>query len=185
MLLDGRDGVVHLLRRLAHGEASYGVAWQVQVSYALHVVYAYVVEHRALVDAEEHLSGVHGVGLGIVLRQRLFAALQPADRAVAALADVLIRRGDLDALVKGHGDVGAEVGLYPHALLRAHEDVAAVDVAVEAHAVLPYLAQLRKGEDLEPAAVREDGPVPGHELVQPAERLYELVPRADVEVVGV
>ena len=185
MLLDGLNRVVHLLMRLSDGEAAYGVARAAQLGYALHVLDAQVAENRALVYAEEHLARVHGVRLGVILRECPYAALEPARRALAGLLHVLVGRGYLHALVECHGDVAAEVGLYAHALLRAHEDVPPVDVGVEAHAVLPYLPQLREGENLEAAAVREYGAVPGHEFVQPAEGFDEPVAGADVQVVGV
>ena len=171
--------------RLADGEAADGVARTVQLGYALHVLDAKVGENRALVYAEEHLAGIYGVRLGVILRKRPDAALQPAGRALAAGLDIVVGRGNLDALVEGHGYVAAEVGLYAHALLRAHEDVPPVYVGVEAHAVLAYLPQLGEGENLEASAVREYRAVPGHEFVQPAEGFDELVAGPDVQMIGV
>ena len=185
ILLDGLNRVVHLLMRLADGEAADGVARTVQLGYALHVLDAKVGENRALVYAEEHLAGIYGVRLGVILRKRPDAALQPAGRALAAGLDIVVGRGNLDALVEGHGYVAAEVGLYAHALLRAHEDVPPVDMGVEAHAVLAYLPQLGEGENLEASAVREYRAVPGHEFVQPAEGFDELVAGPDVQMIGV
>ena len=82
MLLDGLDGVVHLLLRLPDREAADGVAREVELGYALHVLYAQVVENRALVYAEEHLAGVYGVRLGVILRKR--ALQRSSQRAVRA-----------------------------------------------------------------------------------------------------
>ena len=185
MLLHHFDGVVHLLRGLPHRQAADGIAREVELGDALHVLNADIVENGALVDAEEHLPGVYGVRLRIIARKRGLAALQPAHRARAGLFDVLVGRRYLDALVKGHGDVAAEVGLYPHALLGPHEYVPPVNMRIEAHAVLADLAQFGEGKYLEAAAVREDGPVPGHEAVQPAEGLDEPVAGAHMQVIGV
>ena len=58
-------------------------------------------------------------------------------------------------------------------------------MGVEADALFLYLPQLGQGEYLEAAAVGEDGAIPVHELVQAAQLLYQGVPRADMEVIGV
>ena len=42
-----------------------------------------------------------------------------------------------------------------------------------------------KGEDLEAARIGEHGPVPGGEAMQSAKRPHRLLPRAEVEVVGI
>ena len=185
VLLHRLDGVVHLPVGLPYRKAPDGVAWQIQLRDALHVLDPDVMEHSTLVDAEEHLTGVYRILRGVILCQRLLAALQPAHRPGAGLDHIVPGRGDLDALIKGHGDVRAQVCLDAHALLRPHEDVSAVHMGVEADAVLLDLAQGGQGKDLKAAAVGEDGAVPGHELVQTAQLLDELVARTDMQVVGV
>ena len=77
------------------------------------------------------------------------------------------------------------MGLYLHALLRTDEQAPAVDVAREVHAFFLDLAQLRQGEHLESAAVRQYRLVPVHELVQSAHLVYHIVPRAEVQMVGI
>ena len=113
------------------------------------------------------------------------AALQPPGRPLAAGLGVLVGGGILHALVKGHGDVTAQVGLDAHGLLGAHEDLAAVDVGGEGDALLLDLAQRGQGEHLEPAGVREDGAVPVHELVEPPHLPDDVVAGPQVQVVGV
>jgi hypothetical protein len=52
----------------------------------------------------------------------------------------------------------------------------------------PLLRDLPEGgqaEHLEAAAVRQDGPIPSHKPVQPAERPDDLVARAEIQVIGV
>ena len=63
--------------------------------------------------------------------------------------------------------------------------MAAVHMGVELDALLRDLAQLCQGEDLKAAAVGQDGPVPGHESVQPAEGFDQLVAGAHMEMVGI
>src|ERR1035437_1231166 len=58
-------------------------------------------------------------------------------------------------------------------------------MALECDPLVVDLAQLTQGDDLKAARVREDRPIPGHELVQPAERGYPFVARPQVEVVRV
>ena len=63
--------------------------------------------------------------------------------------------------------------------------LAAVDVGAEQDAVLVDVALLSQREDLEAATVRQDRPVPVHELVKPPRLLHQLVAGSEVQVVGV
>ena len=58
-------------------------------------------------------------------------------------------------------------------------------MALEGDPVVVDLAQLTQRDDLKAARVRQDRPIPGHELVQPAERGDPFVAGPQVEVVGV
>ena len=93
--------------------------------------------------------------------------------------------GVFKAFVKGHSDVGAETGLNSHAVLRAHEDAAAVDVGGKGYALLLYISQPGQREHLKAAAVGKYRPVPVHKGVQAAKRLYGFGARAEGEVIGV
>ena len=53
------------------------------------------------------------------------------------------------------------------------------------HSLSGDLPEFRQAEDLEPPAVRQDRPVPAHELLDPAELAYQLVPRPQEQVIGV
>ena len=55
----------------------------------------------------------------------------------------------------------------------------------EVDALLLDLAQGGQGEDLEAAGVGEHGAVPGHEFVQTAALLHQLVAGTQVQVIGV
>ena len=53
------------------------------------------------------------------------------------------------------------------------------------HAVLVDILLLGQGEDLETAAVRQDGPIPVHKFMKPPRLLHQLVAWTQVQVVGV
>ena len=89
------------------------------------------------------------------------------------------------AVVEAHHDVRAEGLLDLDGPLGAQEMPRAVDVGLEVDPLLRDPPQGAQAEDLEPAAVGEDGPVPVHEPVKPPVLADQLVPRPQVEVVGV
>ena len=115
----------------------------------------------------------------------LLAPPEPADRTLAGLLNVIIGRGVLHALIEGHSDVAAQVGLDLHGLLRPHKDPPPVDVGGERDALLGDLPQSRQGKYLEAAGIRQDGAVPVHHLVEPAQGLHHVIPRPEVEMVGI
>jgi hypothetical protein len=88
-------------------------------------------------------------------------------------------------VVELHHHVGAEVALDLHHALGGEAERRAGDVAAEVDAVLVDAPHPLEREDLEAARVGEDGPVPRHEAVEPAELADERVAGAQVEVVGV
>ena len=83
--------------------------------------------------------------------------------------DVRTRRAREDRLVEGHGDVRAERLLDPDRGLGRQPMRRPVDVAPERDAVVVDHAEVAERDDLEPAGVGEDRPVPAHEPMQPAE----------------
>ena len=68
---------------------------------------------------------------------------------------------------------------------RGEQVPGAVDVGLEGDAVFGNARQIAQAEDLEAAAVGEDGQAPAHECVQAAEAADELVAGPQVEVIGV
>ena len=142
--LDRLEDLIHCLGRLADGKSADRVAWQIKFRDALHVVDTEINERRALVDAEQHLTGIDGVGQRVQTLQLRLGSLQPAIGALAGLLRVVVRRGIFHTLVERHRDIGAEIRLDAHALLRAHKDAPSVDVRRERDALLADLAQSRK-----------------------------------------
>ena len=165
--------------------ASPPIARQVELGDLLHVPDPQILEGRALVDAPELLAGIDRARLSVVPGQRFLAPREPAGRALAGGLGIGIRRRVFHALVKGHGDIGAEVGLDPHALLRAHKDLVPVQMGGEGHALLLDFPQTGQREDLKAAGIGQDGSVPRHELVQAAHVAHHLVAGTQVQMIGV
>ena len=155
---------------------------------------AQVLVHAALHDAVDELA------LGPVRRVPVQAAAQPAVRALRRARGVLAIDVEGRALVEDQRDVRAQRGLDLHARLGGHEAHRAVEAGAEPHALLldgedravalaaaaPLDlvgdAAVAHREDLEPARVSDDGAVPAHELVQPAELGDQLVAGVEEQV---
>ena len=185
MRLHGADDLVHDLGGFAHSQAAQRIAVQVILGDLFHVLHAQVQVGTALVDAEQQLIRVDGLPLMFQAGHLGLAAQQPAGGAGTAVFGVIILGRVFDALVKGHGDGGAQVCLDLHALLRAHKDLVAVQVGMEGHALLGNVAQLGQAEYLKAAAVGQNGAVPAGKLVQAAHIGHDLVAGAQMQVVGV
>ncbi|MPN00261.1 hypothetical protein SDC9_147455 [bioreactor metagenome] len=138
-----------------------------------------------LIDAEEHLPGIHGVRQSVQPPVFRDAPLQPSRRPLAGRLRVLVGSGILHALVKGHGDVAAQVGLNLHGFLRPHEDAVPVDVGGEGDALLLNLPQGGQRKHLKPAGVRQNRAVPVHKLMKPAHLAHHLITGAQMQVIGV
>ena len=101
------------------------------------------------------------------------------------LAGIIVVAGTRRALVKRHHDVAANAALDVHYLLGREQVLAAIDVAAEGHSLVGQLAVLGQREDLETAAVGEDGAVPTVELVKATGTLNDVHARAQVQVIGI
>ena len=129
--------------------------------------------------------GIYGARQGVEPVVLRLAPLQPTEGPLTGGLHILVGGRVLHALVKGHGDVGAQVGLDAHGLLRPHEDTPAVDVGGEGDSLLRDLPQSGERKDLEAAGVGEDGTVPVHEFVKSPHLPHHVVAGPQVEVVGV
>src|SRR5262249_34957301 len=105
------------------------------------------------------------------------ASLCPARRQLRASCRVVVLARIRKAFIKHHRDVAVESGLNFHCDFRRNEGSRAVDVIWEFYAVFRDFAQLREGENLDPAAVGENWPIPAHEIVQAAEMLDDVESR--------
>ena len=96
-----------------------------------------------------------------------------------------MRRRKFQALVEHHHDVAPQRQLHIHHRLRREHVRIAVQVRPEQHPRIGHFAQSAQAEHLETARVRQDCARPVHEAVQPAEPLDHLVPRPQVEMIGI
>ena len=142
-------------------------------------------EGGALVDAEQHLMGVHRVRQTVEPVMLHLAALEPAEGPLHRCLGVLIPGRVLHALVKGHGDVTAQIGLDLHGFLRAHKDPVPVDMAGEGDALLLDLPQRGQRKHLKATGVRQNRPIPIHKFMEAAHLPHHLVTGTEMQVVGV
>ena len=159
---------------------------------------AQVLVDTALDDPEHGLLG------RAVLAVPVEAAVEPAVGALGRARGVVAVGVEGRALVEGERDVGAELRLHVHRLLRPHEPLRAVEVGAEAHPALGDLEHtaagpgaaapaldlvgdpaVREREDLKAARVGDQRAVPADEPVQAAELGDPLGAGRDEQVEGV
>ena len=104
---------------------------------------------------------------------------------VDCLSREFVAHGIFGALVQDHEDVAPEGELHVHGGLGSERVRVAIQMRVEDHAVFGDLANSGQAEHLESSGVGEDGVGPGHEAVQSAQPLNQLVAGAKVEVIRV
>src|ERR1017187_8121074 len=88
------------------------------------------------------------------------------------------------AFVELHLDVATERVLDLHRALWGKEMLGAIEMRPEGDSLLLDAAQLAEAENLESPAVGEDGAIPGHKFVQPAQVADQLVARPQIQVIG-
>jgi hypothetical protein len=105
--------------------------------------------------------------------------------AGGGVGDDITRRRRRHGLVERDGHVRSKRLLHPDCVLRGEPVERPVEVAAERHPIVVDHPQVAERHDLEATGIGEDRPIPGHELVQPAEPRDPLVTGAQVEVIGV
>jgi hypothetical protein len=113
------------------------------------------------------------------------AGAGPAHGPQHGLPRVFMADRIFGTLVERHEDIATEGELHVHRGFRSEGVRIAVEVRVEYDALFADLANSGKAENLEPAGIGQDSARPGHEAVQSAEPLDQLVTRAEEEMVGV
>ena len=169
----------HDLLPLAHRQAADRVAGKIHGDQLLRRARAQLRVRPTLHDREQRLSG-----LGY-LRERRARALRPAQRQFHGAVDFTALGGKLETLVQLHLDVGAEQALDLDGAFGREHVRRAVEVRLEAHALLADRAQLAERHDLEAARVRQDRALPAHELMQAAKPSDALRARPQHQVIGV
>jgi len=91
----------------------------------------------------------------------------------------------LGAFIESHDDVGPETDLNLHRFFGAKKVRGAVEVRAKCHAFFAHLAQLGEAENLKPAGVGQDRPIPGHETVQAAHLPNRLNAWPQIKVVSI
>ena len=132
--------------------------------------------HAALDDAKERL---------VFSRVRCLATLSPCQGALYSSRDVFLFCGVRRALIELHDDIGADLLLDAHIVLGCPTVLAAVYDRREVDPVGIELERVCQREDLETAAIGEDGFIPAHELMDAAGAFDDVGSRAVVEMVGV
>ncbi len=95
-------------------------------------------------------------------------AFEPARGALGRGHDRRTLRRQPDEMIELHHDVGAVRHLQVNHRLGRHLPLRSVDMRREADALFSHFRVRRQAEHLESAAIRQDRPVPPHELVQAA-----------------
>ena len=152
--LYGFYDIVHLLRCFSNRKAADGVAGQIQIRDPLHVLHPEIRIGAALIDAPQHLLWIHCIRQTVQPRVLFLASNQPAVGPINTLFHVIPGGRVFNALVKGHADIAAQIGLDLHTLLRAHKDFAAVNVRRKIHALFLDFSQGRQAEHLKSAGIR-------------------------------
>ena len=134
---------------------------------------------------KQHLLRIHGIRQAVEPVMLRLAPLKPAERPLHRSFGVLVPSRIFHALIKGHGDVAAQIGLDLHGLLRPHEDTVSVNMAGKGDALLPDLPQGGQRKHLKSAGVRQNRAVPVHELVEAAHLAHHLIAGPQVQMIGV
>ena len=142
--------VVEHVLALAHRKAADGEPVEIVAAQFLDGALAQILEETALGDGEQQV-------LAAALRIGRTGAQGPARGQGQGLFRIGIVRAVGHAFVQHHHDVGIEVALDAHHALGREQMLGAVQMGTELHAFLPDLAQGAQAEDLEAAAVGEDG----------------------------
>ena len=100
--LYGFDDVIHNVGAFAYGEAADGIAIALDLADGLHILNTEILICAALVDSEEKLVLIYSFLLCVESVHFRAATLEPADGALVRCLYIVIWRGVLDSLVKGH-----------------------------------------------------------------------------------
>src|SRR5258705_7262436 len=181
--------VIHKVDRLADAQSSDRVALEADPDGGLGALVAQVLENPTLHDAELRLPGVGGpdvtrLAVANLLEPRA-TPRGPAHRAFHRSRRFVLRRGEREALVEDHRDVGAQARLDVRRAFRRQQVWRAVEVRPELRALFRNLAPLRETEHLVAAAVGQHGMRPADEAVQAPAPGDQLVAGTQIQVIGV
>ena len=168
--------LLHLSLVFTDTQAAQGIAVKADIDQRMGMFPTQIGIHPALHNPEKELIGP---------TLRLPAAPGPASGEIRRL-DRLVPGGRIrNTGIKAHHDIRAQGLLYLNRLLRPEKELGTVQVRTKGRALLGDLGQLLQAEDLESAAIGEDGPIPVHKLVQAAETPDQLMAGPDIEMIGI
>ncbi len=121
----------------------------------------------------------------LVCLKMVVTPLRPPQRHIQRSPRPCPIRRILRALIERHRDVRAERDLHIHRVLRREEVRRPVDMRPERDPLVGHFAQIAQAENLKPARVREDHPIPAHEPVQSAHSPDRLMPRPQIKVIRI
>ena len=185
---DGTDHLqhfVHFLRRLPYRQAADAVSAAVVVIQGegvLHRLFAQIRIHAALDDGEHHLA-VPVQGFRPV--EMKGKTLQPALREPQGLFGIAVIGIARAAFVQGHNDIGTDDPLGLHVVFRGEGMAGTVDMRGEGAAVRRQFADGGQGENLEAAAICQDGTVPVFEPMQAARLAEGVQTGPQIEMIGI
>ena len=111
--------------------------------------------------------------------------LLPPQSRLQGTADLLSGGGGFDQVVQGHHDVHADLRLHLHHRFRGEEHGAPVQGRTEMNPLFGDLGQGGEGENLVPAAVGQNRPLPPDEVVEGSGLLDQLLSRTGGDMVEV
>src|SRR5579862_1797307 len=120
-----------------------------------------------------------------MLLKILLASLRPAQRQLHRSSRPFSRRWILGAFIKGHHYVRSETDLNLHRLFRAKKMSRPVEMRTKRYAFFRDFAQIGQAENLKPARIGKNRPIPTHEPVQTAHLSDGLDSGPQIKVVGI
>jgi len=169
----------HLLHQglvFANTQAPQGIPVKTDINQGMGVFPPQIREHPALDNAEQELTAI---------TPGIPATSGPARRQISGLDGLLACCRIRDAGVKAHHDIGPQGLLDGNCLLGAEKELRAIQMGAKGCAGLGDLRQFLEAEDLESAAIRQNGPIPVHELVQAAETPDQLMAGPNIQMIGI
>ena len=138
-----------------------------------------------MIDAKQHLLGIHRVRQAVEPIMLRLASFQPPQRPLTGGLGICIGRRIFHALIKRHGNITAQMRLDTHAFLRPHKNPVAVQMGSKGHALFLNLTETGKGKHLKAAAVSQNRAIPPHELVKTSQGLDHVITGTKMKMVGI
>lgn len=117
--------------------------------------------------------------------EMLLAPLSPGKGSLHRFVGFEVAGWIREAIVQDHHDVGTETDLNVNGDFGTQKMRASVQVRLKSNAIFADIAKGTQAENLVPAAVGKDRPIPSHKLMQAAESCHGLVTGPQKKVIRV